>query len=138
MFTWGLIVYVGLWLILADVGAVRKAKLMGNPIMVHAVMPRKTQGYRIVETWDTLGMRATASQDTILEGAFVPDQYVIRKRGAGFAGELRAGRPGQCRRPHSPPPTFPDEPHEDSVPAARAQASALAAHPAAAHCPGCG
>lgn len=58
----------------------------GNPIMVHAVMPRKTQGYRIVETWDTLGMRATASQDTILEGAFVPDQYVIRRRGPGFAG----------------------------------------------------
>jgi len=31
-------------------------------------------------------MRATASQDTILEGAFVPDQHVIRKRGPGFAG----------------------------------------------------
>ena len=38
MFTWGLIVYVGLWLILADVGAVRKAKLMGNPIMVHIIV----------------------------------------------------------------------------------------------------
>jgi alkylation response protein AidB-like acyl-CoA dehydrogenase len=57
-----------------------------NPVMVHAVMPRDTQGYRIVETWDTLGMRATASQDTLLEGAFAPDRYVIRKRGPGFVG----------------------------------------------------
>jgi hypothetical protein len=38
MFTWGLIVTVGLWLILADVGAVRKAKLMGNPILVHTIV----------------------------------------------------------------------------------------------------
>ena len=38
MFTWGLIVFVGLWLILADIGAVRKAKLMGNPIMVHIIV----------------------------------------------------------------------------------------------------
>jgi alkylation response protein AidB-like acyl-CoA dehydrogenase len=57
-----------------------------NPKMVHAVMPRDTAGYRIVETWDTLGMRATSSQDTLLEGVFVPDQHVINVRNAGFAG----------------------------------------------------
>jgi alkylation response protein AidB-like acyl-CoA dehydrogenase len=57
-----------------------------DPKMVHAVMPRDTAGYRIVETWDTLGMRATASQDTVIEGAFVPDRYVIRVRRPGFAG----------------------------------------------------
>ena len=38
MFTWGLIVFVGLWLILADIGAVRKAKLMGNPLLVHVIV----------------------------------------------------------------------------------------------------
>ncbi|MEP7216431.1 MAG: hypothetical protein ABI782_09265 [Anaerolineaceae bacterium] len=38
MLTWGLIVFVGLWLILADVGAVRKAKLMGAPMLVHAIV----------------------------------------------------------------------------------------------------
>ena len=38
MFTWGVIVFIGLWLILADIGAVRKAKLMGNPIMVHVIV----------------------------------------------------------------------------------------------------
>ena len=29
------------------------------PKVVHAFMPRDTPGYEIVETWDTLGMRAT-------------------------------------------------------------------------------
>jgi hypothetical protein len=38
MITWGVIVFVGLWLILADIGAVRKAKLMGNPILVHIIV----------------------------------------------------------------------------------------------------
>jgi alkylation response protein AidB-like acyl-CoA dehydrogenase len=57
-----------------------------GPKVVHAVMPRDTSGYRIVETWNTLGMRATSSQDTLLEGAFVPDRYVIRTRNPGFTG----------------------------------------------------
>jgi hypothetical protein len=38
MITWGVIVFVGLWLILADIGAVRSAKLMGNPILVHIIV----------------------------------------------------------------------------------------------------
>ena len=38
MLAWGLIVFVGLWLILADIGAVRKAKLMGNPLLVHVIV----------------------------------------------------------------------------------------------------
>ena len=45
-----------------------------------------TEGYSIKETWDVLGMRATASHDTVLEGAFVPDQYIARVVPAGFAG----------------------------------------------------
>jgi alkylation response protein AidB-like acyl-CoA dehydrogenase len=57
-----------------------------DPKIVHAVMARATAGYRIVETWDTLGMRATASQDTVLEGAFVPDRHVIGVTKPGFAG----------------------------------------------------
>jgi alkylation response protein AidB-like acyl-CoA dehydrogenase len=57
-----------------------------NPKIVHAFMPRDTDGYRIEETWDTLGMRATRSDDTILEGAFVPDKYIPRVVPAGLAG----------------------------------------------------
>lgn len=56
------------------------------PKIVHAFMPRSTAGYRIEETWDVLGMRATASQDTILDGVVVPDRYVARVVPAGFAG----------------------------------------------------
>jgi alkylation response protein AidB-like acyl-CoA dehydrogenase len=57
-----------------------------NPKIVHAFMPRSTEGYVINETWDTLGMRATRSDDTIIEGAFVPDRYIARVVPAGFAG----------------------------------------------------
>jgi alkylation response protein AidB-like acyl-CoA dehydrogenase len=54
--------------------------------IVHAFLPRDTPGYHIEETWDTLGMRATRSDDTVLEGAFVPDKYIVRVRPPGFAG----------------------------------------------------
>lgn len=57
-----------------------------HPKVVHAFMPRDANGYRIVETWDVLGMRATRSDDTVLEGAFVPDRYVARVLPAGWAG----------------------------------------------------
>jgi alkylation response protein AidB-like acyl-CoA dehydrogenase len=57
-----------------------------NPMIVHAFLPRDTDGYRIVETWDTLGMRATRSDDTILEGAVIPDPYIARVVPAGLAG----------------------------------------------------
>jgi alkylation response protein AidB-like acyl-CoA dehydrogenase len=56
------------------------------PTIVHAFMPRNTEGYRIVDTWDALGMRATASHDTVLDGTFVPDRYVARVVPAGAAG----------------------------------------------------
>jgi alkylation response protein AidB-like acyl-CoA dehydrogenase len=56
------------------------------PKIVHAFLPRSSEGYRIEQTWDVLGMRATSSEDTILEGAFVPDRYVSRIVPAGAAG----------------------------------------------------
>ena len=57
-----------------------------HPRIVHAFLPRDTRGFQIMETWDTLGMRATQSQDTILEKAFVPDDLVALVCPAGFAG----------------------------------------------------
>ena len=57
------------------------------PKVVHAFMPRDTQGYQTKRTWDNvLGMRATRSDDTVLNGAFVPDRYVVRVIPPGFAG----------------------------------------------------
>ena len=56
------------------------------PKIVHAFMPRQTPGYRIEDTWDVMGMRATASNDTVLEGCVVPDHYIARIVPAGAAG----------------------------------------------------
>jgi alkylation response protein AidB-like acyl-CoA dehydrogenase len=57
----------------------------GGPKIVHVFMPRDTANYKIVETWDTLGMRGTRSDDVLLEGALVPDKYVARTLPAGGA-----------------------------------------------------
>jgi alkylation response protein AidB-like acyl-CoA dehydrogenase len=46
------------------------------PKVLHGFLPRDTPGYRIEQTWDALGMRATASHDTVFDGAFVPDHLV--------------------------------------------------------------
>ncbi|NEZ58661.1 acyl-CoA dehydrogenase family protein [Adonisia turfae] len=57
-----------------------------HPKIVHAFMHRDTAGYHIKQTWDVLGMRATRSDDTILEDVFIPDNYVSRVVPAGFGG----------------------------------------------------
>ncbi len=58
-----------------------------NPQIVHAFMPRNAEGYEIKKTWDNvLGMRATRSDDTILNGVFIQDQYIARVLPAGFKG----------------------------------------------------
>jgi len=61
------------------------AEAAGGPKIIHAFLPRDAKGYSIKETWDTLGMRATRSDDTLLDGAFVPDKYVARVVPAGTA-----------------------------------------------------
>ncbi len=57
-----------------------------SPMVVHAFMPRGAEGARIVKEWDSLGMRATQSEGTELDGVFVPDEYVSRVVPAGFGG----------------------------------------------------
>ncbi len=57
-----------------------------GPRIVHGFMPRDTPGLQIVDTWDTLGMRATQSQDTVLDKAFCPDELCPLVCPAGFAG----------------------------------------------------
>jgi alkylation response protein AidB-like acyl-CoA dehydrogenase len=56
------------------------------PKIVHGFLPRNTPGITIKESWDVLGMRATRSDDTVLEGAFCPDRYIARVVPAGAAG----------------------------------------------------
>ena len=57
-----------------------------NPRIVHAFMKRDDDGYEIKETWDVMGMRATGSDDTILNDVFVPDSHIARIVPAGAAG----------------------------------------------------
>jgi alkylation response protein AidB-like acyl-CoA dehydrogenase len=57
-----------------------------HPKIVHAFVPRDADGITIQETWDTMGMRATASQDTHLDGVFVDDRHVGRVVPAGMGG----------------------------------------------------
>jgi len=47
-----------------------------GPQVVHGFMQRSDDGYHIKETWDVLGMRATRSDDTILEDVFVPTERI--------------------------------------------------------------
>ena len=56
------------------------------PKIVHGFMPRDTKGVTIKETWDVMGMRATRSDDTILDNVFVPDSHIARVVPAGAAG----------------------------------------------------
>jgi alkylation response protein AidB-like acyl-CoA dehydrogenase len=56
------------------------------PKTVHAFLPRGTKGASIVETWDVMGMRATKSEDTVLQDVFIPDRLIVRIVPAGPAG----------------------------------------------------
>jgi hypothetical protein len=36
--TWGAIIFAGLWLVLRDVNPVARARLMGNPLLIHVIV----------------------------------------------------------------------------------------------------
>ena len=55
----------------------------GGPKVVHVFIRTDAKGYRVKETWDVLGMRATRSDDVLLENVFVPDDHVARIVPAG-------------------------------------------------------
>ena len=51
----------------------------GEGELVHGFITRETPGYRIVDDWDTLGMRASQSNTTVLDGAVVPPERIFRR-----------------------------------------------------------
>jgi alkylation response protein AidB-like acyl-CoA dehydrogenase len=57
-----------------------------NPKIIHAFMNRDNENYEIMDNWDVMGMRATGSNDTVLNGAFVPDDRISRIVPAGAGG----------------------------------------------------
>jgi alkylation response protein AidB-like acyl-CoA dehydrogenase len=54
-------------------------------------VPRSAEGLTVVETWDTTGMRATASHDIVLENVRVPETAVGARLPAGVEPARAAG-----------------------------------------------
>jgi acyl-CoA dehydrogenase len=54
-----------------------------GPTALQFGVPMKSPGVSIVETWDTLGMRGTASHSVKLEDVFVADAAIATRRPAG-------------------------------------------------------
>ncbi len=54
-----------------------------EPCLVHAFITRETPGYTIKDDWNTLGMRASQSNTTVLNGAVAPADRVFRKLPVG-------------------------------------------------------
>lgn len=55
----------------------------GEGELVHGFIRRDTPGYTILDDWDTLGMRASQSNTTVLDGAEVPADRIFRKLPVG-------------------------------------------------------
>ena len=92
MIAWGLIVFIGLWLILADVKPVAKAKLMGNPLLIHAIV--------IGSGLAIHGGSADGAMAAIVSGCFSAlyvrwqqRMYGFIRRGEWHPGVLRARDP---------------------------------------------
>jgi alkylation response protein AidB-like acyl-CoA dehydrogenase len=54
--------------------------------VIHFAVPLADPGVRLDETWDTLGMRGTASHDLIFEDVFVPAERIMGRRPWGEFG----------------------------------------------------
>jgi alkylation response protein AidB-like acyl-CoA dehydrogenase len=63
-------------------GAVHEAE-DGTRSVIHFGAPMKAPEVRIEETWRTLGMRGTGSNDVVIENLFIPDANVAFSRKAG-------------------------------------------------------
>ncbi|MGN8246197.1 acyl-CoA dehydrogenase family protein [Cellulomonas soli] len=64
------------WTRLATFG--RDDDAEGGPVLVHAVVPRDAAGITVKDDWDTVGMRATQSCTTVLDGVLAPAERVYR------------------------------------------------------------
>ena len=51
--------------------------------VLHFSVPMRSEGVRVLEDWDALGMRGTGSHTVLLEEVFVPDAAVVLTRPSG-------------------------------------------------------
>ncbi len=68
-------------------GVVSTCAVLGDPAhgatVLHAGVPVSAPGVTLVETWNTLGMRGTASHDLVFEDVFVPADKIVGTRPYG-------------------------------------------------------
>lgn len=62
--------------------AVYEDPALGSTVL-HFAVPLKSPHVKIIDTWHTMGMRATGSHDVLIEDFFVPEQAVGLRRPAG-------------------------------------------------------
>jgi acyl-CoA dehydrogenase len=55
----------------------------GGPTVLHFPVSLQAEGVKIVETWRTLGMRATGSHDVTMEGVLITEGAIAARRPAG-------------------------------------------------------
>ena len=59
------------------------AGMGGPPTLANFMVFRDDPGFRVEETWDSLGMRSTGSHDVVFEELFLPESRLLNQREAG-------------------------------------------------------
>jgi len=54
-----------------------------GPTVVHFSVPLRSPGISVMDNWRTMGMRASGSNDIVLDGVFVPDAAISSRRRKG-------------------------------------------------------
>jgi alkylation response protein AidB-like acyl-CoA dehydrogenase len=54
-----------------------------GPVVLHFPLSMKDEGVRVLDNWRTLGMRATGSNDVVIDGAFIPEAAIGLRRPKG-------------------------------------------------------
>jgi alkylation response protein AidB-like acyl-CoA dehydrogenase len=71
-------------------GVLSTSAVLGPPgpdaVVLHAGVPLTAPGIRVEETWDTLGMRGTASHHLVFDGVHVPADAIVGRRPYGVLG----------------------------------------------------
>ncbi|GAA4417308.1 acyl-CoA dehydrogenase family protein [Actinokineospora soli] len=60
--------------------------VLGETEVLHFSVPLSAPGVRVEQTWDTLGMRGTVSNDVVFEDVFVPAASIAGRRAFGEFG----------------------------------------------------
>ena len=69
-------------------------------IVLNMAVPMASEGVRIIDTWDALGMRGTGSHDIELHEVFVPEERVLARRPHRAPRRPAAGDPEQRHPAH--------------------------------------